>query len=703
MSPSVRTESRQSVQTEKTMKTTLRNRIRRLAPARALPLLGAALLIPPALAVDPDLPFSSGSTGADGPLRFREIASGRNSHGMAYDTVRQQVVLFGGYNGSSMGDTWIFDGQNWIRRFPTTSPVDRWGHRMVWDAARNEIVLFGGTRNTGRLNDTWTWNGTNWTQKTPTTSPAPREHYCIAYDAARQRVVLFGGANGGQETWLWDGTNWTAANPANRPQATDRSAMAYHAAREEIVLFGNYGQTWLWDGTDWEQRGSFHVPSAKSWPTLIPDGTSNTILMFSGSNQQETWRWDGDDWTQLTPLNQPSGRQYHAMVHDTAQQRGILFAGDVPGVDNYSADTWFWNGTDWTQWSSKIQYFDISARPNGVFNFTTIEVPAGVTVSWIITNLYLPPFRWLATGDVTINGAVDVSGQFAANSLPPGVPARGGPGGYDGGLGGIRFNSSASYVGQPGKGPGGGEPGTAQQTNPNLRDGKNGEYASDYGNAFLQPLSGGSGGGGGSSNADWDGGRGGGGGGAIMISSSRDIILNGVVRANGGEYQWSNASYGGRGSGGAILLRADRVTGPGSLEAYGGHPNNPNGRIRVEAYARALTGGQNPPAVVGLPAANGELNQAGTLSIVSVDGANVTQPPTGNLLTPDVVFNDAGPVNIVVSGTGIPNGTPVTVTITTGTSIITAGPQNLQNGTATVSATVPAGTGTLQATAQYSQ
>ncbi len=685
------------------MNTNLRNCRRFLASARALPLLAATLLLPPVLAVDPDLPFSSGSTGADGPLRFREIATGRNSHGMAYDPVRQQVVVFGGYNGNSLGDTSTFDGTNWVRRFPASSPVDRWGHRMVWDAARNEVVLFGGTRNTGRLNDTWTWNGTNWTQKSPTTAPSPRDNFCLAYDAARQRVVLFGGANGGQETWLWDGTNWTAANPPNRPQATDRSAMEYHVTRQEIVLFGNYGQTWIWNGTDWTQRGSFHVPAAKSWPTLINDGTSNTILMFSGSNQQETWSWNGEDWTELTPPASPSGRQYHQMVYDTTNQRGVMFGGDVPGVDNYSADTWFLKAGAWTSWSSKIQLFDMSSRPSGVYNFTSITIPAGVTVAWVITNLYFPPVRWLATEDVVINGSIDVSGQFAANNLPPGVPARGGPGGYDGGLGGVRFNSSAAYVGQPGKGPGGGEPGTAQQTNPNLRDGKPGEYASDYGNAFLQPLAGGSGGGGGASNADWDGGRGGGGGGAIMISSSRDIIINGVIRANGGEYQWSNASYGGRGSGGAILLRADRVTGPGSLEAYGGHPNNPNGRIRVEAYARTLTGGQTPPAVVGLPAANGGLNQIGSLSIVSVDGANVVQPPSGNLQTPDVVFSDAGPVAVVVSATGVPNGTPVTLTITTSSSIITAGPQNLQEGTATFNATVPAGIGTLQATAQFTQ
>jgi hypothetical protein len=260
-------------------------------------------------------------------------------------------------------------------------------------------------------------------------------------------------------------------------------------------------------------------------------------------------------------------------------------------------------------------------------------------------------------------------------------------------------------VGSPGQGPGGGAPGTAPQTNPeNLRDGKTGSFngpTTTYGNAFLQPLDGGSGGGGGSSSADWSGGNGGGGGGAILISSSRDITLNGIIRANGGEYQWSNASYGGRGAGGAILLRADRVTGPGTLQAYGGATGNPNGRIRVEAYSRTLTGSRLPVEVVALPSANGELNQIGTLTIQSVDGVNVVQPPSGNLQSPDVVFSDAGTVQVVVKGVGIPNGTPVRLRITTANSVIEATPQDMVNDTATFSVTVPKGLGTLQATATF--
>lgn len=671
-----------------------------LALELTLGLFGAGRL----LAAGTDLPYVSGSTGADGALTFREIPGGRNSAGLAYDPVRQEAILFGGYNGSSLGDTWAWrGGPNWIHLVPANSPPDRWGHGMVWDAARQQIVLFGGTRNTGRLNDTWTWDGTNWTQRLPVTSPSARDSFCLAGDDAHQRVVLFGGSTGGAETWLWDGTNWTLMTPATSPPSTASSAMAYDPVRQQCLLFGNYGQTWIWDGNAWAQRSPLHTPSARSSPSLIADGTSNTIILFGGGNQSDTWSWNGTDWTQLAPGTFPSGRQNQMMVWDAARLLGVMFGGSVAAGDSYSADTWLWNSGNWLFWSGKLQVFDMSTRANGIWNFTTINIPSGVTVQFN-KNAANSPVRWLASGDVTIDGTIDVSGEFGANELAPGIPAHGGPGGYDGGRGGIRFDASASFAGQPGQGPGGGAPGTAQQTNPvNLRDGNPGQYNGTYGNTFLQPLLGGSGGGGGSSANTANGGNGGGGGGALLLASSRDIMLNGLIRANGGDVTWSGASYGGQGSGGAILLRADRITGPGSLQAFGGQPGNPNGRIRTEAYLVTLVGSQTPAATVDLPASNGELNQQGTLSIVSVKGVNVASPPTGNLLTPDVVFSDTGPVQIAVAANGIPDGTAVQLRITTQDSVVQPAPQNLASGTVTFSVTVPKGVGTLQATAQFTQ
>lgn len=647
-----------------------------------------------------DLPFDSGSTGADGPLKFRKVVvGGRSAHAAAFDPVRNQLVVFGGYNNGELGDTWVWDGNDWIQKTPTTSPLPRYGVRMVWDDTRKEIVLFGGNRQGARLNDTWTWNGANWTQKTPTTSPTARDYHALAYDAARQKIVLYGGNGGADETWLWDGSNWAIATPLTKPPGHANHVLAYDAARQKVVLFGGYGQTWLWDGNNWVQAQPAFSPQARNHATMDYDPVRQEVVLAGGSYYNDIWAWNGTTWVQRTPTALPGGRQAATMTWDSAVSAMVLFGGDYNSVDSSSADTYLWNGTNWTFWSGKVQYFDMAARPSGIYNYTTIEIPQGITVRFK-KNAGNTPVRWLANDMVTINGIVDVSGEFALYSMAPGLVAHGGPGGFDGGRGGLSFAASSSYVGSPGQGPGGGTPGTAQQTNPtNLRDGQPGQYNGAYGNVFIEPLLGGSGGGGGASSDTTDGGHGGGGGGAILISSSRDIVINGKIAADGGDSQWSGASVGGRGSGGAILLRADRVGGPGGLEAYGANPNYPNGRIRVEAYQRTLTGSSSPVTVVALPSANGEINALGTLVVTSVDGKAIPATPSGNLSSPDVVFTETGVVPIVVTATGIPDGTPVNLRIATASSVITAGPQNLASGKATFSVNVPKGLGTIQATA----
>jgi len=83
---------------------------------------------------------------------------------------------------------------------------------------------------------------------------------------------------------------------------------------------------------------------------------------------------------------------------------------------------------------------------NGVFNFTTVNIPTGVTISFK-KNAKNTPVTILATGDVTINGTINVSGA-SGNSIIPGI---GGPGGFNGGQG-----AAANQTGKRGEGPGGG-------------------------------------------------------------------------------------------------------------------------------------------------------------------------------------------------------------------------------------------------------
>ena len=69
------------------------------------------------------------------------------------------IVMFGGYEGSYLEDTWMFNlGNNtWTELSFTQQPGVRSQHGMVY-TGMNELLLFGGYYNDGTdhfLNDLW--------------------------------------------------------------------------------------------------------------------------------------------------------------------------------------------------------------------------------------------------------------------------------------------------------------------------------------------------------------------------------------------------------------------------------------------------------------------------------------------------------------------------------------------------------------------
>ena len=112
---------------------------------------------------------------------------------------------------------------NWTRVVPAVSPPARQSPALAYDWVRQRVVLFGGIGAAGRLSDTWEWDGTNWVQPSPATSPPARNSHALAFDVGRGRVVLFGGASSNTttlgDTWEWDGVSWAQRNPAASPPA----------------------------------------------------------------------------------------------------------------------------------------------------------------------------------------------------------------------------------------------------------------------------------------------------------------------------------------------------------------------------------------------------------------------------------------------------------------------------------------------------
>jgi len=396
---------------------------------------------------------------------------------------------------------------------------------------------------------------------------------------------------------------------------------------------------------------------------------------------------------------------------------------------------------------------------DGIFNYTTVTIPAGVTVIFK-KNQVNTPITWLATGDVTIDGNVILSGTSSADIGAAGDGAVGddglaglaGPGGFDGGVGG----ASNSQLGSSGFGPGRGTPATGSGTYYSTTYGcggsgagystignnsgshtsvtnkwcyisKDGATGGDlYGNLDVLPLIGGSGGGGASGGFTTAGSGGGGGGGGILIASSSTVAVNGELRADGGNSGAVNSASGGGsgggGAGGAIRIIATTVSGNGVISASAGQAgtvtipdyswpsfskggNGAEGRIRLEAEIFLRTSASTPSYSLAAP---GDLFVPGLpgVRITSVAAVNAPAIPTGNA---DIVLpiTTANPVVVNIESNGVPVGNTVRITMIPATGnpvsvISSALTGTTTSATATANIELPEGPSVLQAEVSYS-
>ena len=242
---------------------------------------------------------------------------------------------------------------------------------------------------------------------------------------------------------------------------------------------------------------------------------------------------------------------------------------------------------------------DTTGRPDG-FDYRSIRIPAGVTVTLVGTNAAM----------VRVQGDAQIDGTLSADSLPgdpnePRLGAPGGPGGYFGGDGNV-------VSAEAGKGPAGGAGGNAFFGHPGWGEPAGhatpGITASQpstptYGSARPFDLRGGSGSGGNANPASlgFPGDGGSGGGGTIALLADGRVTVAGTVTARSLGF----------GSGGSILIRAlDGVEIAGEVRADGNSDQlgsfvSGDGFVRLDGWAAApvITGTVAPnPLALTLPA-----------------------------------------------------------------------------------------------------
>jgi hypothetical protein len=96
-----------------------------------------------------------------------EGPSPRIQHHMVFDNVSGSVILYGGNNAANgiLEDMWSWNGKKWSEvKMNGQTPGKRFLHAMAYDKMRNKIILYGGGNGQIIFGDTWEWNGTNWTK-----------------------------------------------------------------------------------------------------------------------------------------------------------------------------------------------------------------------------------------------------------------------------------------------------------------------------------------------------------------------------------------------------------------------------------------------------------------------------------------------------------------------------------------------------------
>ncbi len=347
-------------------------------------------------------------------LEFDQLApaskpSARFWADIAYDSNRGVHVLYGGataLTGSALADTWEFDGTNWTQVFPASNPGNRAGHRMIFDTARNVVVLYGGYNGTSIVDETWEYDGTNWTQVFPASSPGGRFRTSMYWDSGRGRIVLFGGegpafGTDNNDTWEYYSGNWNNVVTVDSPAVRRYQKADYDTHRSVGVLHGGidpsnptglaFRDTWEYNGTNWVKVSTLNAPGSRIFPGQYYDPVLQCIVLYGGQRQKtgdgfykDVWGYDGTDWFTIEAVAMPRDLFYDNESYDTDRCKALLWV----GMDAQSSplDDTYWLEFENTDLTCRLPDWSPQAVKGwGGFEEST-ERQSGLIVQWRVSD-----------------------------------------------------------------------------------------------------------------------------------------------------------------------------------------------------------------------------------------------------------------------------------------------------------------------------
>ena len=362
------------------------------------------------------------------PIAAPPAPSARWGAGIAYDSTRHVVVLFGG--SGALQDVWEWNGHSWSNKTPASGsqPAGRYYPGMVYDSSTQVTLVFGGANSSNaNQNDLWAWNGSMWQQRLPGSSPPARSGMAMSFDSTRHVTVVTGGINGANDVWEWDDTllTWTNTTPASGtkpPSGLMFPAMVYDASHSQTLLFGgyyNFGSnfsklTFTWDGSSWAQLTPVTSPPPRYGEGLTYDSDRGRVILFGGEAYElgvygenaETWEWDGGNWSDRTATHtKPLGRVSPMLAYDPVKKKPLLFGGNTTG-SIARADTW---------------ELDASTQRQGAVQFTATATDAALPAASAISGLRVRAYCGGTFSPYAATGAALYGWSGGAPASPPGA------------------------------------------------------------------------------------------------------------------------------------------------------------------------------------------------------------------------------------------------------------------------------------------
>ena len=302
--------------------------------------------------------------------------SNRSTAGCAYDPVGQDVVLFGGNDGTAWStETWKFDAvtSTWSQVFPSGStPRNFWSTPMTYDSAQRKMVILFRNSVTVQM-ETWAYDpaANSWANRNPSTSPNARDGHAMVYVAAPDRTLVFSGAEGLTvycDFWLYAYTpnSWTKVRDCVPNQDPNGRVGAGITSRTDcpVFMYGGFDgvayppETWCYEFGfgDWFNPAASGSPGARRNFQLATEN-GNISVFFGGSNTADGLK--NDTW---------------AFAKGYVPSTDAVWTSSTTPVDtgctNPTYGHVYWNST--TNPTGAILRFQIatSVSPNGPWTFT---------------------------------------------------------------------------------------------------------------------------------------------------------------------------------------------------------------------------------------------------------------------------------------------------------------------------------------------